>query len=490
VGEAAARIGLSAWLDTVSAEDRHSMHLALGAVASTGTGAVARYRIAHDGDTRILETALRLAHAGDGAVGGRVIGTCLDATQRQRLEEAEREKIAAQKANESKSQFLSRVSHELRTPLNAILGFSQLLRMDAGARSDAERERIDAIRVAGERLLALITDMLDLAQIEQGRLQMDLKPLDVHDVVQASMVLLAPPASERGVSMDNLVPAGLVQVLGDERAFGQVLLNIMSNAVKYNHPQGRVSIGAEVGDAVVVSVSDTGPGLTNEQRKSLFEPFNRLGAERTTTVGSGLGLVIAKGLVEAMGGTIEVASEVGQGTTVRLTMPAAVRLLEPDVAVPALSEDLDELPPPCARTVLYVEDDPVNTVLVQHLFAEEPAWCLLTAATGTEGLDVAQREQPDLIVSDMNLPDMSGFELLQQLRQHTDTADIPCVGLSADAMAEQVKRALDAGFVDYWTKPVDVQAVHRRLRRMLAEAWPGPAAIAGPAPESPSEPLI
>jgi CheY-like chemotaxis protein len=220
---------------------------------------------------------------------------------------------------------------------------------------------------------------------------------------------------------------------------------------------------------VTLCVADTGSGLAPEQMKSLFEPFNRLGAERTTTPGSGLGLVIAKALVEAMGGTLDVASEVGQGTTVRLTLPAAVRLLEPDVAAPALLEDTDELPPACARTVLYVEDDPVNRVLVQHLFAEEPAWCLLAAETAGEGLAIARRDQPDLIVSDMNLPDMSGFELFEQLKADPATADIPCVGLSADAMAEQVKRALDTGFVDYWTKPVDVQAMHRHLRRMLAE---------------------
>jgi signal transduction histidine kinase/ActR/RegA family two-component response regulator len=472
LGESAARLGLAAWLETVAAEDRHSMHLALGAVASTGNGAVVRYHAAHDTQQLTLETALRLAQPGDGPpASGRVIGTCHDATQRQRLEEAERDKIAAQRANESKSQFLSRVSHELRTPLNAILGFGQLLRMDdSNERPAADRERIEAIRVAGERLLALINDMLDLAQIEQGRLQLEPRPLDAHAAVHAAQLMLGPSAAERGITIQNMVPAGLVQVLADERALGQVLLNIMSNAVKYNRAEGQVSVGAEVGDTVVLSIVDTGPGLTPEQMKSLFEPFNRLGAERTTTVGSGLGLVIAKALVEAMGGSLGVSSEVGQGTTVRLTLPTAVRLLEPDAAAPALLEDTDELlPPACPRTVLYVEDDPVNMVLVQHLFAEEPAWLLLAAETAGEGLAIARRERPDLIVSDMNLPDMSGFELLEQIKADPATADIPCVGLSADAMAEQVRRALDAGFVDYWTKPVDVQAMHRRLRRMLAE---------------------
>jgi signal transduction histidine kinase len=471
LGEAPARIGLAAWLDTVHADDRHSMHLALGAVASTGNGAVVRYHTAATEHGLTLETALRQANPGSApATSGRVIGTCHDATQRQRLEEAERDKIAAQKANESKSQFLSRVSHELRTPLNAILGFGQLLRMDdSNERPAADRERIEAIRVAGERLLALINDMLDLAQIEQGRLQLDPRPLDAHAAVHAAQVMLGPAAAEHAIMVENLVPAGLVQVLADERALGQVLLNIMSNAVKYNRSAGRVSVSAEVGDAVVLSIADTGPGLSREQMGALFEPFNRLGAERSATAGSGLGLVIAKALVEAMGGALEVASELGQGTTVRLTLPTAVRLLEPDADAPALAEDDDELPPACPRSVLYVEDDPVNVVLVQHLFAEEPAWQLLTAGTAGEGLEIARRERPDLVVSDMNLPDMTGFQLLERLRDDAHTAGIPCVGLSADAMAEQVRRALDAGFVDYWTKPVDVQAMHGRLRRMLAE---------------------
>jgi signal transduction histidine kinase len=467
LSDGACRIALDAWLDTITPADRASMNEALGDVAHTGVGAVVRYQTLAHGPALTLETALR--GAGEGP--SRIIGTCHDATQRQRLEEAEREKLAAQKANESKSQFLSRVSHELRTPLNAILGFGQLLRRDASAatRPAADRERLEAIHAAGERLLALINDMLDLAQIEQGRLQLKPREIDVRAAVESACVMMSPAAAERAVTIANHVPPGQVAVRADERALGQVLLNVLSNAVKYNHAGGSVTVQAQAGDALI-SVTDTGPGLTPQQMQSLFVPFNRLGAERTATVGSGLGLVIAKALVDAMDGQLDVRSEVNVGTTVEIRLPAAQHVPQPvEPAVIALDAAEEEvLPEARARTVVYVEDDPVNLVLARHLFADEPAWRLVTASTTQDGLEAAMRERPDLVVTDMNLPDGNGLELLRRLRADERTAGTPCVVLSGDAMAPQVAAALDAGFLDYWTKPVDVKALHRKLRHLLA----------------------
>jgi signal transduction histidine kinase/ActR/RegA family two-component response regulator len=395
-------------------------------------------------------------------------GTSRDATERVRIEREARAKVAAENASRSKTEFLSRISHELRTPLNAILGFGQLLLMpDGDALTERQRRQIETIRTAGQQLLSLINGVLDISKIEQGRLELRLQPVDVHELVRSTMTLLEPQATSSGIAIVNAAPPGLF-VLAERRALGQVLSNLLSNAVKFNRPQGRVTVRTEAHERLALIVEDTGAGLTSEQMQHLFEPFHRLGRQPAEGSGSGLGLVISKALVEAMGGALSVSSAVGHGTAVRVSLPVAdVDSVPVATATPGEPVDAVEPPPAVHRHVLYVEDDPVNVLLMRQLFAGEAAWELATAMTGEEGLAQARTLAPSLAVLDMNLPDMTGTTLMHRLVGEGLVAAGRCVALSADALPENIDSALQAGFSEYWTKPINVEAVRQRLRWLL-----------------------
>lgn len=376
--------------------------------------------------------------------------------------ELERRSAAALRAAEAKAAFLSRASHELRTPLNAILGFAQLALLDVEQLPPSLELRIEGIRVAGEKLLMLVNDILDLSRLEYGALRLAPQPLQAHACAGEVLLLLQANAHAAGVTLANELPQD-VQVLADPGSLHQVLANVVSNAVKYNRRGGsvRVRLGPPADPAAhALVVEDTGPGMTPEQLDRLFQPFDRLGAETSAVPGTGLGLVIARSLMQAMGGALEVSTRPGCGTRVVLRLPHAGEARPSAVAASPVAAP--------ARKVLYVEDDPVNRVLIEQLFLREPAWQLRTVETAAEALRAAADWRPDLVMLDMQLRDGDGMSLYQRLKEEGLVRPGACVAVSADVMPESIARATAAGIVEYWTKPLDLSAMWAALRRLLA----------------------
>ncbi|TAK94694.1 MAG: response regulator, partial [Aquabacterium sp.] len=416
-----------------------------------------------------------------GAVQGldtRFIMLSRDITERKLAEAALLEQQAMAHANQVKSQFLSRVSHELRTPLNAVIGFAQLLLHDANVRMVAgQRLHVEYILRAGQHLLEMINDILDLTRIESGDAGLKIEPVRISELIAQSLPMVMPQAEAMGltVSVDTLKVTQR-QALGDERRIKQVLINVLSNAVKYNRVGGQLTVHAAWNEAqpdhVVVRVADTGRGLNSEQVKNLFEPFNRLGAEREGIEGTGLGLVISRRLMEAMGGQITLDSMEGVGTTVTLKLPLmkqSAGVAPPSLPAPAVeaarsrqNADKNQI------TVLCVEDNPLNAALLRAIFDLRPAVKLLIAEDGESALERLQHIWPDLVLVDINLPDMSGVEVLQHIRAMPQGQSLQCIAMSADVSGEPHARAQAQGFADFWPKPLNVDGVLSRLDAVLA----------------------
>ncbi|MBP6776951.1 MAG: PAS domain-containing protein [Piscinibacter sp.] len=400
----------------------------------------------------------------------RRIGLNWDITEVREAEEVMRERERAVAESRAKSRLMSRVSHELRTPLNAVLGFTQLLREGAAA-DDAERRArwLEHIDGAGRHLLELIDDVLDLSRADAGELRMNLQPVALQAAVRAALPMLAAAARERDVALadPDLLP-GVVSA--DPVRLRQVLLNLLSNAIKYNRPGGRVWVQSErVQGGVRLSVCDSGRGIAEERLHDVFEPFNRLGAEASSIEGTGIGLAIVKALVEAMHGSVAVRSRPGEGTVFDVTLPGASDAA-PSAAFVDTGPAAAPLPnqrAPGASRVLYVEDDEINALLVHELLATREGFILDEAATGAEGLAKARALHPDLILLDMQLPDMDGLAVLRALRADPATAATPCVALSANAMPQDIEAARAAGFDAYWTKPIDFAAFLGGIDRVL-----------------------
>jgi signal transduction histidine kinase/CheY-like chemotaxis protein len=360
---------------------------------------------------------------------------------------------AATRANQAKSEFLSRMSHELRTPLNSILGFGQILEMDElRAR---QRECVQQILTAGRHLLALINEVLDISRIEAGRLRLSLEPVGVAETVQGAIDLARPLATPRGVELRVELPDPGRHVLADRQRLHQVLLNLLANAVKYNRESGRVGVACveTAPSRLQIRVTDTGRGIRPEDMPRLFTPFERLGAESDGVEGTGLGLAMAKHLVEAMNGTIAAESEVGVGSTFTVDLPLA--------AAPVA--ELPRPEPPAAAVaggagvVLYIEDNLANFRLVEHVLQLRPGTRLLSSMQGQLGFELARDHRPDLVLLDLHLPDLPGEEVLQRLQEEPRTRSIPVIVLSADATPGQIDRLLAAGARVYLTKPIDVR---------------------------------
>jgi CheY-like chemotaxis protein len=380
------------------------------------------------------------------------------------------------------------MSHEMRTPLNAVIGFTQLLLSRQGP-PDAEEVRDYAEHVlrAGEHLLAMTNDVLDLQHVEEGRVDLETVDVPLDSIVAQVIELLAPSALERGVGFDNHVAAG-VEVRADERRLRQVLLNIASNAVKYNRPAGvvRWSVDPESSPGRVrLSVEDTGSGLKPAQLGRLFQPFERLGKETSTIEGTGLGLIMARSLVVAMGGTLEVASRAGVGTRVIVDLPRAQQAALPfaedgaDKADAAADEDAASRPaadPGPVLRLLYVEDNRINAILFEEAIRLRDGVELRLAEDGAEALDQVRDWRPDVLVLDAHLPGMDGFELLDVLRRQAGLDDVPAFMCSADAMPDDMERAAQAGFAGYWSKPINIARIMSDLDRIRA----------GLAPEAPA----
>jgi PAS domain S-box-containing protein len=377
----------------------------------------------------------------------------------------------AERANRSKSEFLSAMSHELRTPMNAILGFGQLLESDpALGLPEGQKGYVREILRAGEHLLELINDVLDLARIEAGKQEVRLEPVQVSTLVDECLSLMQPVAGVRGIGLREAAQLPDEHfVIADRTRLKQVLLNLLSNAIKYNRAGGSVQVTCETdADALRISVSDTGNGLSPEQCQRLFRAFERLGAESGTIEGAGIGLVLCRRLVDLMQGSIGLHSVVDQGSTfwVRLaraqpqSMPAAHPVMAARVAAAAPSVDR-------SSTVLYIEDDPVNTLLMEAMVGREPGVRLITAPLPEVGLELAHAAQPDLILLDIQLPGMDGYEVLRRLRAADSTRAIPVIAISANAMRGDIEHGLAAGFNDYLTKPIEMSRLLGVLRTTL-----------------------
>jgi PAS domain S-box-containing protein len=388
----------------------------------------------------------------------RRLGVNWDVTQAREAEQALQERVLVQRESRAKSQFLARMSHELRTPLHAVIGFAQLLLTDPSlALPGEQREQLRHIHAAGDHLLALVNDALDLSSLDTGEIKLDPQVVDLRALYDAAAPMVAALAAEHGVRLEgrHLDHAAWA----DPTRLRQVLLNLLTNAVKYNRRGGSVQVEAQgLGQEVALRVRDTGRGMAGHQLAHVFEPFNRLGLESKGIEGTGIGLAIVKANVERMGGSVHVQStpDVGSVFEVRLPCPSgAAQAAHVAAPAPALPRPMDGAQTTRGGRLLYIEDNPVNALIVRELVAQRGDLTLEEADDGASGIDRARRVQPDLILLDMQLPDIDGVEVLRRLRADPNTAAIPCIALSANAMPEDIQRALGAGFADYWTKPLD-----------------------------------
>ncbi len=423
-------------------------------------GRMATYRqhcryLTRDGRTVLARATVSVLRDAQGQPQ-RIVRVMEDVTEQLRRQEAEKARDVAEAANQAKSEFLSRMSHELRTPLNAMLGFAQLLEMDRRSPLvQHQRQWIDQVQRAGWHLLEMINDVLDLSRIESGNLRLQNEPLNLSELVSAAVAMVVASAEQRGITLRVDLEPGTSTVLGDATRIKQILINLLSNAVKYNHDRGRIDITSRLrgDDSVDIVVSDTGLGMTPEQLAGLFQPFNRLGRERSALEGTGIGLVVSLRLAELMGGTLEARSRPGEGSAFTLALPCVI---DPDT----VRSDLDALTPSAARyhrrSVLYVEDNETNVEVMRGVLAQRPQVALEVSMNGLDALAAVRQRRPDLILLDMHLPDISGLELLRHLKGNPETSEIPIVVVSADALGDQVDEALEAGATGYVTKPVNV----------------------------------
>ena len=365
----------------------------------------------------------------------------------------------AKKANLAKSDFLSSMSHELRTPLSAILGFAQLIESGSPQPTPSQKRSVDQILKAGWYLLDLINEILDLALIESGKLILSMEPISLAEVVRECKAMILPQAQKRGISVDFHLQDFPYLVFADRTRVKQVLINLLSNAIKYNREGGSVEVDclAAVDQRIRICVKDVGEGLSPDKIAQLFQPFNRLGQRSNDEQGTGIGLVVSKRLVELMGGVIGIESTVGQGSVFWFELnlsddqTSAVRT-EDNIELTNTHIDADD----GCHTLLYVEDNPANLMLVEDLMARRPDIRLLTARDAIHGIEIARALLPDVILMDINLPGISGLKALKLLQDYIETSHIPVIALSANAIPRDIEKGLEAGFYRYLTKPIKV----------------------------------
>jgi len=452
----------------VHPDDRARMKQeSLNAIAAR-TPVVQRFRVAlPSGRARTLEIDGR-AFMADGRTVSHMVGLVRDVTDEVNAQNAMLEEGAAQRTYQAKREFLSRVSHELRTPLNAVIGFSDLMRTDRSEPlTPTQRARLDRVVDGGQYLLRLVNDLLDVARLEVGELSVALSSVRLAPVLRNAIDLLETARAGRAVTIDVDEPPPQLFVVADPVRLKQVFVNILSNAIKYNRPGGRVFVGFSLTPTqAVVTVRDEGAGMSAQQQRDLFIPFRRLGDEPNATEGAGLGLVISRHLAERQGGSLDIASAPDKGTTVtiRLNRDLDEEVEHTDfVATTAFGPGTAG----AAGTIVYIEDDPVNILLLEQYVALTSDVQLLVARDGESGLELARRWMPNLILLDMQLPDMSGLDVLDRLRADPATSGLRVVALSADAMPAQVTEAIARGAEAYWTKPLALSKFKSELSKFL-----------------------
>jgi PAS domain S-box-containing protein len=418
----------------------------------------------------------------DGKLQG-VFAAARDITERKRLDqvlqdknsELESARLVAEKANLAKSEFLSSMSHELRTPLNAILGFAQLLEAGSPPPTAAQIVRLHQIIKAGWYLLELINQILDLAVIESGKLSLSREPVSLIDVMRECQAMIEPQAQQRNIHINFLPFDNTWFANADRTRVKQVLINLLTNAIKYNREHGTVEVKctASTSERIRISIKDSGAGLPPEKLAQLFQPFNRLGQEAGTEEGTGIGLVVTKQLVELMGGSIGVESTVGAGSEfwVELIQDVTPQLSAGNTMAAELAPQVQGSA--ALRTLLYVEDNPANLMLVKQIIEGHPHMRMLSASDGNLGMALARAHLPDVILMDINLPGISGFQVLKILREDPETARIPVLAISANAMPRDIAKGLGAGFFRYLTKPIKVHEFMEALDRALELAETG-----------------
>ncbi|MDD5470659.1 MAG: ATP-binding protein [Sideroxydans sp.] len=386
------------------------------------------------------------------------------------LEEA---RLLADQANLAKSEFLSSMSHELRSPLNAILGFAQLMEAGSPAPTPSQKSSLAQILKGGWYLLELVNDILDLASIESGHAALNMESVSLDAVMADCQTLVEPLANASSVSMGFQQTAHRWSVQADPIRLKQVMINLLSNAIKYNTSGGLVEVycSTPTWQRLRISVRDTGHGLAANKLTQLFQPFNRLGQEASSTNGTGIGLVVSQRLVASMGGEMGVSSTVGVGSVFwfELNLSSGADAPTPvELAKPLEPAAVAHLPVP--RSVLYVEDNPANMALIEQLLAERTGYNLMGAQDAMRGIAMARSFQPEVIVMDINLPGISGIEALKILHADPTTVHIPVLALSANAMPHDIQKGLAAGFYAYVTKPIKVNEFMAALDQGLAMA--------------------
>lgn len=408
---------------------------------------------------------------------GSICSVAIESYERARAEsalrvardEAESARGEAESANRAKSEFLSRMSHELRTPLNAILGFGQILEQQT--LTPVQRESVEFVLKGGRHLLELINEVLDISRVEAGRIELSLEPVDVASLISEACSLVRPLADERGIQLESENLSLGCHVLSDRQRLRQVAINLLSNAIKYNRPSGRVEVFGEMTAAgrFRIGVRDTGHGIGEKDLRKLFTPFERLSATTSEIEGTGLGLAVSQRLMTAMGGSLEVSSVLGEGSTFFVELPLAQCPLSRVATVEEMFEGHAASASGRTWKVLYIEDNPSNLRLLEVFFQAWPEIEMLTALDGKAGLALAKEAEPDLILLDLHLPEMPGDEVLDRLKRSALTREIPVIVVSADATPAQIERLSEQGAAHFLTKPLDLSRFARILEDLLVE---------------------